>query len=258
MPFPIAQVHLKENPDQKYQLYRTDNGLGIRRIPDVDMEMSGNNLEVNISLDATEEDEVFEIVNKRLRREGMDELSEDQKTQLENMMEKERIEQPTVKRRMRSEENDFLRGFIKIAYEFGHLWIDGYQRDTEAEKLRQFLNHLGEIKEESLSMKSLSSDYEILIRFTFGEDEAFEREVISDTLLHEYSDHSHVIWIIPLNKPENGTYVMVNLFGMFTGAVRVSQKAYPEIRLFANDPTDRRHKFLDLREIAEKLSISQD
>lgn len=254
VPFPIAQVHLKENPNQKYRLYRTENGLEIRRIPDVDMEMSGNNLEVNISLDDTEEDEVFEIVNTRLRREGIDELSEDQKTQLENMMEKERIENPTVEKRLKSQEDEFLRGFIKIAYELGCEWIDGYRSDDEAEKIRCFLENLGQVSNESLSTNSLMNDYNLFTKFMFGTDQVFDNENVSDILLDNFSNQSHVIWMKSIEKPECGTFLIIDLFGLFKGAVRVSKKAYPVIQLLAIDPTDRQYEIYGPREMAEKLS----
>ncbi|ACC85454.1 HNH endonuclease [Nostoc punctiforme] len=208
IPNPWKEVYLTETNEKIQFIFDRDgNPQGLKTFTKIQKNYIDNKLELKIQADAKDKDILPGIINKKLRRDGLNQLTEKEIEKIINPQSIIRY-RPQIYKKFSIDLFLYKRAIIKIAYELAYYYLGStYLNDEMGELLR-------------LTIKDKSPEGKQLTKYPI---DAFIE--ISGTMLFPYfkNEHEHHIAIIKRHKDCLKCYI--SIFDVFQSIITVSNDA---------------------------------
>ncbi|WP_298911357.1 HNH endonuclease [uncultured Nostoc sp.] len=211
IPNPLAEGYINDS-QEKIQYIFNNSGIPkeLRIFPKIQI-FSGDNgiLEIQIDADVKDRDKLTSIINKKLKRLGLDDLSKEEKQKIENAQPLPG-ERPLIRKTLAIDIFRYKRAIIKIAYELAYYWLGAtYLNDEIGELLRLSImdNSL-----EGLWLKKYPIDANI--------------DLIGEKTIFPYwtDEKDHHIGLI--QRLDSNLICCIKIFNIFQGIIIISKNAH--------------------------------
>ena len=237
VPNPFIGTHkLKDDEEQKIVVKFDENGiLTPRLLPKIgDLENIGNKTTISFTLDKKDLHLKEQIVDKILKRNGID-----KSRIICDETQREYIEKPWIQTQLQVDIKDFRIGLLKIAYEFTIDTFKDYFDDPLAIVISEILFHA--------DLKRMEEQISFL-------GDGFNKEILKPlSHLIDFENNNHYLTLLYVKSI--GLLCQVNLFNCFSIAIKMSNSNYMQtdnIFLGINDIENKKFEKLTIDELVQR------